>query len=303
MKVAITGSTGLIGSALVPALERDGHRIVRLVRHPPGAGEIGWDPTRHRLDPEALTDVEAVIHLAGAGIGDHRWTESYKRSVLASRLDGTTTVSQAIAQAEPRPTILLSASAVGWYGDTGDHAVDETAPAGQGFLADVCRQWEAATAGAEQAGVRVVHLRSGLVCTPTGGLLGRLLPLFRLGLGGRLASGRQYWPWISLADEVGAIQHVLRQDIAGPVNLTGPAPITNAEFVKVLGRVLGRPAILPVPRIALRVAVGEFTDEGIATGQRVLPAVLERTGYPFAHSTAEAALRWATAEAKAKAKA
>ena len=294
MKVAITGSTGLIGSALVPALERDGHSVVRLVRRSAGAGEIRWDPAARRLDPTVLTDVDAVVHLAGAGIGDRRWTDAYKRTLLDSRLDGTTTVAEAVAQAGPRPRVLLSSSAIGWYGDTGGRAVDETARPGTDFLADVCRQWEAATAPAEKAGARVAHLRTGLVCAPDGGLLGRLLPLFRLGLGGRLASGRQYWSWISLADEIGAIRHVLAHDIAGPVNLTGPEPVTNGEFTKTLGRVLGRPTLAAVPRVALRIAVGEFAEAGIVAGQRVLPQVLEHTGYTFQHPTAEAALRWAT---------
>jgi uncharacterized protein (TIGR01777 family) len=294
VKVAITGSSGLLGGALVPALERAGHSVVRLVRRPPRAGEIGWDPARHELDPAALAGVDAVIHLAGAGIGDRRWTESYKRTLVDSRVAGTTTVSEAIAQADPRPGVLLSASGVGWYGDTGDRAVDEDAPAGSDFLAELCRRWEEATAAADKAGVRVVRLRSGLVCGPSGGLVRQLLPLFRLGLGGRLGSGRHYWSWISLADEIGAIQHLLDHDVAGPVNLTGPEPLTNAEFTKVLGRVLGRPTLAPVPGFALRLAVGELATAGILMSQRVLPQALDRSGYPFRHRTAEAALRWAT---------
>jgi uncharacterized protein (TIGR01777 family) len=294
VKIAITGSSGLIGGALVPALERAGHTVVPLVRRPPRPGEVGWDPVRGQLDPAALSGVDAVIHLAGAGIGDHRWTSSYKRALIDSRVIGTTTVSEAIAQADPRPSVLLSASAIGWYGETGDRAVDETAPAGADFLAELCRSWEGATAAAEAAGVRVVRLRSGLACAANGGVLGRLLPLFRLGLGGKLGSGRQYWSWISLADEVGAIQYLLDHDVSGPVNLTGPEPLTNAEFTKVLGRVLGRPTLAPVPGFALRLAVGEFATGGILASQRVLPQMLERSGYAFQHRTAEAALRWAT---------
>jgi len=295
MKIAMTGSSGLIGSALAPDLEHHGHEIIRLVRRTAReAGEVGWDPTRRELHPSALAGVDAVVHLAGAGIGDRRWTDAYKRQLLSSRIDGTATVSEAIARAEPRPGILLSASAVGWYGDTGDRAVDETAHAGSGFLADVCRQWEASTAAAERAGVRVVHFRSGLVCSPRGGLLGRLLPLFRLGLGGKLGSGSQYWSWISLADEVAAIRHLLDTEVSGPVNLTGPEPVTNEQFTKTLGHILHRPALAPVPRSALRIAVGKFADEGIVAGQRVLPHALERSGYPFQHRTAEQALRWAT---------
>jgi uncharacterized protein (TIGR01777 family) len=294
VKIAITGAGGLIGGALVPALENAGHVVVPVVRRAPRAGEIGWDPTRRQLDPADLAGLDAVIHLAGAGIGDRRWSDSYKRALLDSRMDGTATLSEAIAQADPRPSVLLSASAIGWYGDTGERPVDETDPAGSDFLAELCRHWEEATRPAEAAGVRVAHLRSGLVCAGNGGLLGRLLPLFRLGLGGRLGSGRQYWSWVSLADEIGAIRHVLDHDVSGPVNLTGPEPVTNAEFTKVLGRVLGRLTLAAVPGIALRIAVGEFAEVGILTGQRVLPRVLEDSGYPFQHRTVEAALRWAT---------
>lgn len=299
MKIAITGASGLIGAALVPALRADCHTVLRLVRRAPaGADEIRWNPDRHQLDPAVLADVDAVVNLAGAGIGDKRWNDERKRVVLASRLDSTGTVAEALAAAEPRPRTLLSASAIGYYGDTGDTAVDETAPAGTGFLADVCRQWEDATAPAEQTGVRVAHLRTGLVCG-RGGLLGKLLPLVKLGLGGPLASGRQYWSWISLADEVDAIRHLLATGaVTGPVNVTGPEPVTNREFTKALGRVLHRPVLAPpVPRFALRIAVGEFADEGVVAGQRVLPRVLEDSGYQFRHRTAEQALQWATSRA------
>ena len=299
MKIAVTGSSGLIGSALLPALRDDGHTVLRLVRRPPaGADELRWDPATRTLDPAALAGVDAVVNLAGVGIGDRRWTTARKRAVLASRVDATETVSAAVAAADPRPRALLSASAIGWYGDTGDATVDESASAGHDFLAHVCLRWEAATRAAEEAGVRVAHLRSGLVCG-TGGLLGRLLPLARLGLASPLGSGRQWWSWISLADEVGAIRHVLDIDgIAGPVNLTGPEPVTNREFTKTLGRVLHRPVVLPpVPRVALRLALGEFADVGVVAGQRVLPRVLQRTGYRYRHETVEQALRWATGRA------
>ena len=300
MKIAVTGSSGMIGSALVAALREDGHSVVRLVRRSSSdAEEIRWDPAGRALDPAALAGVDAVVNLAGVGIGDRRWTAERKRAVLASRLDATGTVSAAIAAAEPGPRTLLSASAIGWYGDTGDTVVDESAPAGHDFLAEVCRQWEAATRPAEQAGARVVHLRTGLVCGK-GGLLGRLLPLARLGLASPLGSGRQWWSWISLADEIGAIRHVLADaGIAGAVNLTGPRPVTNRDFTAILGRVLHRPVVLPpVPRAALRLALGEFADVGIVAGQRVLPRVLQETGYRFRHETAEQALRWATGGAQ-----
>ena len=296
MKIAVTGSSGLIGSALLPALRDDGHTVLRLVRRPPaGADELRWDPATRTLDPAALAGVDAVVNLAGVGIGDRRWTVARKRAVLASRVDATETVSAAVAAADPGPRALLSASAIGWYGDTGDATVDESASAGHDFLAHVCLRWEAATRTAEEAGARVAHLRSGLVCGK-GGLLGRLLPLARLGLASPLGSGRQWWSWIALADEVGAIRHVLGTDgIAGPVNLTGPEPVTNREFTKTLGRVLHRPVVLPpVPRVALRLAIGEFADVGVVAGQRVLPRVLQQTGYRFRHETVEQALRWAT---------
>jgi uncharacterized protein (TIGR01777 family) len=301
VKIAVTGSSGLIGSALVPALRGDGHTVLRLVRRATaGPDELRWDPAARRLDPVALAGVDAVVNLAGVGIGDRRWTADRKNVVLASRVDATETLSAAMAAAEPRPRALLSASAIGWYGDTGDTAVDESAPAGQDFLAEVCRRWEAATRAAEEAGIRVAHLRSGLVCGKSGGLLGRLLPLARLGLASPLGSGRQWWSWISLADEVGAIRHVLADGgIAGAVNLTGPDPVTNRAFTTVLGRVVHRPVVLPaVPRVALRLAIGEFADVGIVAGQRVLPRVLQQTGYRFRHETVEQALRWATGAAQ-----
>jgi uncharacterized protein len=291
MKVAITGSTGHIGSHLVPVLRAAGHEVVPLVRRPARPGEISWQPGEV-LDPAALAGVDAVVHLAGVGIADHRWSERHKRDVLRSRVEGTTTIATAVAAGDPR--VLLAGSAIGWYGDTGTRAVDESAPAGAGFLADVCRQWEAAAEPARAAGARVATLRTGLVCGRGGGLLGRMVPLFKLGLGGRLGSGRQYWSWISMADEVDAIRHVLAGDLAGPVNLTGPDPVTNAEFTKTLARVLGRPAIAPVPPIALRIALGGFADEGVLSGQRVLPHALQESGYSFQHPTLEAALRYAT---------
>lgn len=299
MKIAVTGSSGMIGSALVPALREDGHRVVRVVRRPPSDdGEVRWDPVRRRLDPAALADVDAVIHLAGVNVGSRRWTQRRKDAIVRSRVDGTETVAEALAKAAvdaPRPRALLSASAIGWYGDTGDRVVDETARPGGGFLAGVCRRWETSTAAAAEAGVRVVHLRSGLVCSRRGGLLGPVLPLARAGLAGPLGSGRQWWSWISLADEVGAIRHLLgRGDVAGPVNLTGPEPLTNRDFTRLLGRVLHRPTVLKVPGFALRIAVGGFADEGCLAGQKVLPGVLARTGYRFQHPTAEQALRWVT---------
>jgi uncharacterized protein (TIGR01777 family) len=298
MDIAITGASGLIGSAVAAVATAAGHRVTRLVRRETERpGEVRWDPELGRLDPAVLADVDAVVHLAGAGIGDHRWSAAYKEQIRDSRVAGTALVSAALASAQGadgRPRTLVSGSAVGWYGDTGDRKVDETEPVGSGFLAEVCRRWEAATEVAGGAGVRVVLARTGLVLAPGAGMLARVVPLFRLGLGGRLGSGRQYWSWISLADEVAAIMFLLEHaEITGPVNLTGPTPVTNAEFTAALGRVVRRPTVLPVPGAALRVALGGFADEGVLAGQRVRPAVLLAAGMVFQHGTVEEALRWA----------
>ena len=296
MKIAITGASGLIGTPLVELLRGGGHDVVRFVRGRANAvDERGWDPSSRRLEPEALADVDAVIHLAGAGVADKRWSDSYKATILNSRVDGTTAVAQAMAAARSAgelPSVLLSASAIGWYGDTGDRPTDETGPAGQGFLADVCRQWEAATAPAEAAGIRVAHLRTGIVLSDQGGALATQLPIFKLGAGAPLGSGRQWTSWISLRDELGAIAHCLTADVSGPVNLVGPAPVTNKDFTKALGRVLHRPTLpIAVPGIVLKAMLGQFADEGVLVGQRVMPAALERTGYAFQDADVESALR------------
>jgi hypothetical protein len=296
MRIAISGASGLIGSALVRSLRENDHSVLRLVRPAPRAeDELGWDPAARRLDPSALDDVDAVVNLSGAGVGDRRWTAAYKRKLVASRLDTTETLAAAMAGAEPRPRVLLSASGVNWYGDTGTTVVDETAPKGTGFLAELVREWEGATAVAKAAGVRVVHLRTGPVLSPSGGLLAPVIPLFKAGLGGRLGSGEQYLPWISLADEVAAIRFLLEAgDITGAVNLTAPAPVTNAEFTKVLADVLHRPAVLPVPAFALRIALDGFADEGALISLRVVPRVLLDHGFTFRHEDVESALRWVT---------
>jgi uncharacterized protein len=291
--VAVTGSSGLIGTALVRSLEADGHRVRRVSRSgQPGAGTVRWDPERGDLDEGALAGVDAVVHLAGEAIAGHRWNDEHKRRVLDSRVKGTTLLAETLARLDPRPAVLVSGSAIGFYGDRGDERLTEDSGPGDGFLATVVTSWELATRAAEEAGIRVAKVRTGLVMARSGGSLKPMLPLFRLGAGGRLGSGRQWWSWISMTDEVAAIRFVLDHDVAGPVNLTGPEPVTNAEFTRVLGRVLHRPAFLPVPRFGPALVLGrEAAEEMVFASQRVLPAVLEREGFAFAHRTLEAALR------------
>ena len=292
MKIGITGASGLIGTPLVRSLREEGHEVVRFVRSTPsGEDERAWDPSARRLAPESLADLDAVVHLAGAGVADKRWSEARKRVVLESRVDGTTTVAQAMAAAQG-PRVLLSASAIGYYGDTGDRLTDETGPTGEGFLAEVVRQWEAATAPAEASGIRVAHLRTGIVLSGQGGIVGKQLLLFKAGLGAPLGTGRQWVSWMSLQDTVGAMRHLLTADVAGPVNLVGPAAVTNREFTKALGRAVHRPTLpVAVPGFALKLAVGQFAEEGVLIGQRLAPAVLQRSGFAFAHGDLDAALR------------
>lgn len=292
MRIAITGSSGLIGSALVPHLRSLGHEVQRLVRRPAAAAdEISWDPIAGTVDLVALAGIDAVVHLAGAGVGDHRWTDDYKREILASRVDGTGTIARAMAALEPRPRVLVSASAIGFYGDTGDRAVDETAPAGKGFLADVVQAWESAAAPAVEAGVRVVHPRTGLVVAGGGGAWAQMFPLFKRGLGGRLGNGRQWWSWISLRDEVRALQFLLEEEqLSGPVNLTSPEPRTNADITAAMGRVLGKPTFLAVPSLALKIRLGEFSSEVLGS-QRVISQVLQSSGFAFEDRTIDDAVR------------
>ncbi len=274
MRVAITGSHGLIGSALAQRLESSGHSVVRLERGAP-----------------ALDGADAVVNLAGAGIGDRRWTEARRRELEASRIELTARLSAAAAAAPVPPTVMLSASAVGYYGDRGDEVLTETSGPGTGYLASLCQRWEAATADAEAAGVRVVHLRSGIVLARSGGALRRQLPLFRAGVGGRLGRGRQYVSWIALDDEVRAIEFLLTSDVRGAANLTAPLPVTNAAFTAALGRALRRPTVLTVPAVALRLALGgELADEMVLASQRAEPAALRAAGFSFLYPTIDAAL-------------
>lgn len=296
MRIAVTGSSGLIGSHLVPALRADGHDVLRLVRRTPRtADEHRWAPEHHEVDAAVLADVDAVVNLAGAPISPRLWTASYERRLLTSRVDSTVTVSTALAaaaKADPtRPRVLLSGSGVTFYGDTGDRPVTEDEPQGTGFMAELPAQWEEATGTAEAAGVRVVHLRTGLVLGRGAPLMNVLGLVFSLGLGGQLGSGRQYWPWISLADQVGAIRHLLAADVSGPVNLAAPNPVTNAEFTETLARVLHRPALLRVPGFVLPLVLRDFARASVIGGQRAVPAKLLATGYSFTHPDLEDALR------------
>ena len=290
VRVGITGASGLIGTALGRRLRERGHAVVDFVRRQPNADEIRWDPQAGLLDPSQLDGLDAVVHLAGAGIGSRRWTDAYKRRIRDSRVLGTHLLADAIA-ASGGPRILLSGSAVGYYGDT-QELVDESSPPGDDFLAEVVAEWEAATRAAEAAGVRVVHLRSGVVLSDRGGALKKMLPLFKLGLGGRFGNGQQWMSWISIDDEVGAIEHLLTSDVHGPVNLTAPEPVRNAEFAKTLASVLGRPARVPVPEFGPRLLLGkEMAQALLFGGQRVDPAVLRAGGYEFRDRRLDEALR------------
>lgn len=289
MKVAITGSSGLIGSALVESLRGDGHDVLRLVREEAASPDKAlWDPMAGTVDDAALDGTDAVVNLAGPGIGDKRWTPAYKALVRDARVAGTGAIARAVARHKIR--VLVSGSAVGWYGDRGDDLLSESEPSGTGFLADLVRDWEAATSPAEEAGARVVHIRTGIVLSPKGGALAKMLPIFKSGLGGRLGSGRQWMSWISLADEIAAIRYVLDSKMSGPANLTAPQPVTNRELTKSLSRALHRPAFAAAPTIALRAGLGEFASEGLLASQRVLPNALLDAGFAFSDQTLDNAL-------------
>ena len=289
MKIIVSGASGLIGSALVPHLAARGHEVIRLVRRSAGSGESQWDPARGVIDANVVGNADAIIHLSGAGIGDKRWSNSYKREILDSRVKSTKLLASVIAGAAKRPSVFLSGSAIGYYGARGDEVLDETSSLGTGFLAEVCQQWESAATG---AGTRTVFLRTGIVLSPKGGALKKQLPLFKAGLGGRFGRGDQWQSWISIDDEVAAIDHLLTANVQGPVNLTAPAPVTNMEFARVLGNVLRRPALFPVPAIGPKLLLGaELADALLFTGQRVLPRALSASGFQFAHPTLDIALR------------
>jgi uncharacterized protein (TIGR01777 family) len=293
MQVVLSGASGLIGSALKASLTDAGHRVKTLLRHPVSGDDVdSWDPARGLLDPDFIRDADAVVCLSGAGVGDHRWTDSYKRQIVQSRVDSVGTVARTMADlaAEGRgPRVLIAASAVGYYGDTGDRQVDEDSPPGDTFLSEVCVQWEAAADPARAAGLRVTHVRSGIVLADGGGALKRLVPLVKAGVAGRLGTGQQYMPWISRTDETAALRFLLEHDLDGPVNLTAPSPVSNADFTKALGRHLHRPTVFAVPGFAARIALGDFSED-VLTGQRVTPRRLLDAGFEFTHRTLDAAL-------------
>lgn len=296
VQVVVAGAQGLLGGALVGHLTEQGHRVRRLVRRPVvSPAEIPWDPAAGRLDAASLEGVDAVVNLGGVGIGDHRWTARYRQEILRSRTSPTGLLARTLASLDTPPRVLLQASAVGFYGDRGDTELDETSPAGTGFLPDVVRAWEAATEPAS-GHCRVVHLRTGIVLAPRGGALGRLLPILRLGIGGPLGDGRNVWPWITLHDHVRAMAHLLDSPVTGPVNLTAPHPARQGDVVRALSRELHRPAVVPVPRVALRLALGEFADD-ILSSQRAYPRVLVADGFRFDHARVEGAAAWVTDQA------
>ena len=291
MRIAITGSSGMIGTALRARLAADGHEVVRLVRGDAGPGSVTWDPTGGRLDPADLEGLDGVVNLAGEGIGERRWSAAQKARVLDSRRLGTALLSEALTATSSPPPVLVSGSAIGFYGDRGDEVLTEASPPGTGFLAEVAQAWEGATAAAEAAGIRVAHVRTGIVLDRRQGALAKLLPLFRFGLGGRMGSGRQWMSWITLADEVEVLCFLLTHDVGGPVDAVAPNPATNATLAKALGRALRRPSVLPVPAFGPRLVLGrEMADELLFASQRVRPAVLEDAGFAFHHPDLDGAL-------------
>jgi|UniRef100_A0AAU3HV27 uncharacterized protein (TIGR01777 family) len=291
-RIVIAGASGLIGSALARSLSAEGHEVVRLVRREPRSpDEIRWDPQRQRIDAVGLIGCAAVVNLAGAPVAGRPWTRAYKRMIRDSRVLGTATLAEAVASLDEPPRVFVNGSAIGFYGDTDGRAVDESAPPGDGFLPSVCVEWEEATAPAQEAGVRTVLPRTGLVVAREGGAWARLIPLFKAGAGGRMGNGRQYWSYIALHDEVAAIRHLIdTESLSGPVNLTAPDPLTNGEITEAMGRVLHRPTLLTAPAPLLRLALGDMAEDVLGS-QRVLPARLLESGFTFAFPSIDGALR------------
>lgn len=293
MHVAITGATGLIGSALAPSLTAGGHQVTRVTRRPqPAPGTVTWNPAAGELDPDDLRGVDAIVHLAGEPIASGRWTKRRKQRIRDSRVQGTALLARTLAEMEDGPRVLVVSSGIDYYGDRDDEVLTEDSGPGEDFLAEVCVAWEAAADPAREAGVRVVHLRTGMVLSARGGALPKLLVPFRLGVGGRFGSGRQYWSWIAIDDMVALIDHALTSPgLSGPANAVAPAPVTNAEFTRILAAVLSRPAILPVPRFAPGLVLGELADTLLFASQRAFPERAEADGFVFAHANLEEALR------------
>jgi uncharacterized protein (TIGR01777 family) len=292
MKIIISGASGLIGKPLVKNLRKNGHEVIQLVRRTPNANESQWNPATGQIDASVIDGADAVIHLSGAGIGDRRWTTKYKKELVDSRTKSTALLASTIAKCAKKPSVFLSGSAIGIYGPRGDEELTEQSSNGSSFLADICKQWEAAAKPAVDAGVRTVYLRTGIVLTPLGGALKKQLPLFKLGLGGKFGDGRAWQSWISLDDELAAIEHLLTAKVSGAVNLTAPNPVTNANFTTTLARTIKRLAILPIPKFGPQLLLGaELADALLFTGQRVMPAELLKSGFVFKHSTIEVALR------------
>jgi uncharacterized protein len=294
MKILVSGSHGLVGKALLKSLTKDGHEVVRLVRHQPIVGdpEIWWDPSEGRIDSERLEGHEVVVHLAGESIASGRWTADKKRSILESRVKGTLLLSEALARLSRTPSVFLSASAIGYYGDRNDELLTEQSAPGNDFLAGVCVEWEAATTAASEKGIRTVHTRFGIILDDEGGALGKMLTPFRMGIGGRVGSGKQWMSWIALDDVVNGLKFLMGEtSTRGPVNFVAPNPVTNAEFTKTLGRVLSRPTLFPIPEFGARLAFGEMADALLLSSQRVEPSVLKSKGFEFKWSMLEAALR------------
>lgn len=289
--VAVTGASGLVGSALLPLLAAGGRRVTRCVRRAAKEGEVTWDP-QTGFDTAALGGVEAIVHLAGENIASGRWTAAVKERIRTSRVQGTRTLCEGLARMQPRPQVLVCASAIGYYGDRGDEQLTEQSPCGAGFLANVVREWEAAAQPARDAGIRVVNLRFGVILSAKGGALAKMLLPFKLGAGGRVGSGGQYWSWIAIDDAAGAICHAIITDsLSGPVNAVAPNPVTNTEFTRVLGRVLKRPTFMPLPAFAARLMLGEMADELLLSRTRVVPRELQRTDHMFLYPALEPALR------------
>lgn len=292
MHIAVTGSHGLVGTAMIPAMSKMEHQVTRLVRGQAGVGSVVWDPTAESFDSSVLQGVDAVVHLAGENIASSRWTSQVKERIRKSRVQGTRILAEGLAAMPTPPRVFISASAIGYYGDCGDELLDENSPSGNGFLADTVLQWEAATQPASDAGIRVVRMRIGVILSPRGGALAKMLLPFKLGAGGRVGNGRQWWSWIALDDVVGAILHLLSNDaISGPVNVVSPNPVSNSVFTKILGRVLKRPTIFPMPAVVARIVLGEMANELLLASTRVQPEQLLETGYQFQQPELSAALQ------------